>query len=48
MPIEFLTLVNFILEGIDLSEKGFSKNPLALAKAMTLDFHFTRDGKDDR
>ena len=25
VPFEFLTLVNFILEGIDLSEKGFSK-----------------------
>ena len=34
--IELLTLVNFILEGIALSEKGFSKESLALAQAMML------------
>ena len=31
VPIELFTLVNFILEGIGLSEKGFSKESLALA-----------------
>ena len=36
VPIELLTLVNFILEGIALSEKGFSKESLALAQAMML------------
>ena len=45
VSIEFLTLVNFILEEINLSEKGFSKESLALAQAMMLNFHFTRDGK---
>ena len=47
VPIEFLTLINFnfILEGIDLSEKGFSKESLALAQTVMLNFHFTRDGK---
>ena len=45
VPIELLTLVNFILEGINLSEKGFSKESLALAQAMMFNFHFNRDGK---
>ena len=45
VPVELLTLVNFILEGIDLSEKGFSKESLALAQAMMFNFCFNRDGK---
>ena len=45
MPIELLTLVNYILKGIDLSEKGFSKESLALAQAMMFNFRFNRDGK---
>ena len=45
MPIELFTLVNSILEGIDLSEKGFSKESLGLAQAMTFNFHFTSHGK---
>ena len=45
VPIELLTLVNFILEGIDLSEKGFSKESIALAQAIMLNFRFNRDGK---
>ena len=45
MPIDFLTLVNSFLEGIDLSEKGFSKESLRLAQAMMFNFHFNRDGK---
>ena len=43
--IELLTPVDFILEGIDLSENGFSKESLALAQAMMLNFRFNRDGK---
>ena len=45
VPIELLTLVNFILEGIDLSEKGFSKKSLALAPTMMFNFCFNRNGK---
>ena len=45
VPIELLTLVNFILEGIDLSEKGFSKESIALAQAIMFNFRFNRDGK---
>ena len=45
VPIEVLTLVNFILGGIDLSEKGFSKESLALAQAMIFNFCFNKDGK---
>ena len=45
MRIEPLTLVNFILEAINLSGKGFSKESLALAQAMIFDFRFKRDGK---
>ena len=45
VPIQLLTLVNFILEGIDLSEKGFSKESLALVQAMLFNFHFNRDGR---
>ena len=45
MPIDFLTLVNSFLEGIDLSEKGFSKESLRLAQAMMFNFHFNTDGK---
>ena len=45
VPIELLTLVNFILEGTDLSEKSFSKESLALAQAMMFNFCFNRDGK---
>ena len=44
VPIELLTLVNFIL-GISLSEKVFSKESLALAQAMMFNFRFNRDGK---
>ena len=45
VPIELLTLINFILEETDLSEKGFAKESHALAQAMTFNFHFNRDGK---
>ena len=45
VPVELLTLVNFILEGIDLSEKGFSKESLALVQAMMFNFSFNRHGK---
>ena len=45
VPIELLTLVNFILEGINLFEKGFSKESLALAQAMIFNFRFNRVGK---
>ena len=45
VPIELFTLVNFILEGINLSEKDFSKESLALGPAMMFNFHFSRDGK---
>ena len=45
VPVELLTLVNFILEGIDLSEKGFSKESLALAQAIMFNFRLNRDGK---
>ena len=44
VPIEFLTLVIFILKGIDLSEKGFSKESLGLAQAMMFNYYFNRDG----
>ena len=44
LSIELLTLVNFILKGINLSEKGFSKESLTLAQAM-FNFCFNRDGK---
>ena len=44
VPIKLLTLVNFILEKIDLSEKSFSKESFALALAM-FNFLFNRDGK---
>ena len=45
VPIELLILFNFILEGIDLSEKGFSKESLALVQAMMFNFSFNRHGK---
>ena len=45
VPIELLTLVNFVLEAIDLFEKGFSKESLAIAEAMMFNFRFNRDGK---
>ena len=45
VSIELLTLVNFVLEGIDLSEKGFSKRSLALARAMMFNFCFNKDEK---
>ena len=34
VPIELISLVNFILERIDLFEKSFSKESFALAHAM--------------
>ena len=45
VPVELLKLVNFILEGTDIPEKGFSKELLALAQPMMFNFHFNRDGK---
>ena len=45
VSIELFTQVNFILEGINLSEKGFSKESLALTQAMMFNFHFKRDRK---
>ena len=45
VPTVLLTLVNFILEGIDLSEKGFSIESHALSQAMMFNFCFNRDGK---
>ena len=45
VPIELLTIINFIQEGINLSEKGFSKESLAIAQAMQFNFRFNRDGK---
>ena len=45
VPIKHLTLVNFVLEGIDLSKKGFSNESRALAQAMMFNFHFNRDEK---
>ena len=42
VPIELYTLANF--EGIDLSEKGFSKESLALARVM-FNFCFSRGRK---
>ena len=45
VPLELISLVNFILEGIDLSEKSFSKESFALAHAMVFNFCFNRDGK---
>ena len=45
VPIKLLTLVNFIFEGINLSEKGFSKESLSLAQTMMFNFHFNRDGR---
>ena len=44
VSVELLTLVNFILEGIYLSGKGFSKKLLPLPQAIT-NFRFKRDGK---
>ena len=40
VPIELYTLANF--EGIDLSEKGFSKESLALAWVIMFNFCFSR------
>ena len=40
VPIELLTLVNFIVEGV-----GFSKEPSALAQAMMFNFCFNMDEK---
>ena len=45
VPVELISLVNFILEGIDLSEKSFSKESFALAHAMIFNFCFNRDEK---
>ena len=45
VPVELLKLVNFILEGTDIPEKGFSKELLALAQPMMFNFRFNRDGK---
>ena len=45
MPVEILKLVNLILEGIDLSERGFLKELLALALLVMFNFRFNRDGK---
>ena len=45
VPIKLLALVNFILEGIDLSGKDFSKGSLALAQGMMFNLRFNRDGK---
>ena len=45
VPIELLTLVNFIFEEIDLSEKVFPKQSLALGQEMMFNFCFNRDGK---
>ena len=43
-----ITLVNFILEGIDLSENGFSKESLALDQIMMFNFRFNRYEKGNR
>ena len=45
VPIELLTLVNFILERIDFSQTSFSKESIALAQAMMFNFYFNTDGK---
>ena len=45
MSIDLLTPVNLILEGIDLSEKGFSKELLGLAQTVMFNFSFNRDWK---
>ena len=42
VPIEHPILVNFILEGIDFSENGFSKESLALDQIMMFNFRFNR------
>ena len=43
VPIELLTLINFILEGIDLSTKGFSKESLFISQAMMFNFKSNRN-----
>ena len=42
VPIEHPILVKFILEGIDFSENGFSKESLALDQIMMFNFRFNR------
>ena len=45
VPIELLTLVNFILEGVNLTDKGFSKESLAISQIMQFNFRSNRDEK---
>ena len=45
VPIELPTLVNFILAGINLSEKDFSKESFPSTHAMMFNFCFNRDEK---
>ena len=42
VPIELLAIVNFILEGIDLTEKGFSKESLSIAQTMMFNFRMNK------
>ena len=45
IPIELLTLVNFIQDGIDASVDGFSKESLAISQTILYNFRFNRDKK---
>ena len=45
VPVELLTQVNFILERINLSEMGFSKESLPLDQTIIFNFYFNVDGK---
>ena len=44
-PIKLITLTNFILEVINLSENSFSKESLASAQAIMFTFSLNRNGK---
>ena len=45
IPIELLTLINFVQDGIDASVDGFSKESLAISRTILYNFRFNRDKK---
>ena len=45
IPIELLTLINFVQDGIDASVDGFSKESLAISQKNLYNFRINRDKK---
>ena len=46
IPIELLTLINFVQDVIDASIKGFSKESLAISQTIMHNFRSNRDKKN--